>query len=57
LWFQTGNGPISLVQCTGDAVLFGGCELPHWRDEPPQGSASTALLFHYVPRAFNGVLD
>jgi hypothetical protein len=38
-------------------VLFRGCELPHWRDSPPPGGASTTLLFHYVPRDFADVLD
>lgn len=57
LWFQTHNGKVAVTQTSGDAVLFRGCELPHWRDRPPEGSASTTLLFHYVPRDFVGVLD
>lgn len=57
LWFQTNEGKVSVTQRSGDAVLFRGCELPHWRDRPPAGSASTTLLFHYVPRDFVGVLD
>ena len=57
LWFQTHAGKISLTQQAGDAVLFRGCELPHWRDRPPPGGASTTLIFHYVPRDFADVLD
>jgi hypothetical protein len=57
LWFQTNEGKVAVTQRSGDAVLFRGCELPHWRDRPPAGSASTTLLFHYVPRDFIGVLD
>jgi hypothetical protein len=57
LWFQTDAGKVAVTQKSGDAVLFRRCELPHWRDRPPAGSASTTLLFHYVPCAFVGVLD
>ncbi len=57
LWFQTNEGKVAVTQRSGDAVLFRGCELPHWRDRPPADSASTTLLFHYVPRDFIGVLD
>jgi hypothetical protein len=57
LWFQTHHGQVALVQKAGDAVLFRGCELPHWRDRPPPGSASMTLLFHYVPQDFNETLD
>ncbi|TMQ06381.1 MAG: sulfotransferase [Deltaproteobacteria bacterium] len=57
LWFHTAAGIVSLTQGAGDAVLFAGCELPHWRDRPPPGGAATTLLFHYVPRDFVGVVD
>jgi len=57
LWFQSHNGKVALTQRAGDAVLFRGCELPHWRERPPVGHASTMLLFHYVPRDFSEVLD
>src|ERR1019366_8112023 len=57
LWFETHNGKVAITQKPGDAVLFRGCELPHWRDRPLPGSVSTTLLFHYVPRDFVGILD
>lgn len=57
LWFQSHNGKVALTQRPGDAVLFRGCELPHWRERPPAGHVSTMLLFHYVPRDFAEVLD
>jgi hypothetical protein len=50
-------GIASVTQAAGDAVLFRGCELPHWRDHPPPGASATTLLFHYVPRDFADVLD
>jgi hypothetical protein len=57
LWFQAEEGKVSITQEVGDAVLFRGCELPHWRDRPSPAAASTTLLFHYVPRDFADVLD
>jgi Sulfotransferase family len=57
LWFHAPAGIVSVTQSAADAVLFRGCELPHWRDPPPPGGASTILIFHYVPRDFVGVLD
>jgi hypothetical protein len=57
LWFQTDQGNVSVTQAAGDGVLFRGTDLPHWRDRPPPGHASTTLIFHYVPRDFVGVVD
>ncbi|HKQ79954.1 MAG TPA: sulfotransferase [Blastocatellia bacterium] len=57
LWFHAHDGKVAVTQASGDAVLFRGCDLPHWRDRPPKGAASTTLLFHYVPADFAGVLD
>jgi hypothetical protein len=57
LWFQSDRGKVALNQAAGDAVLFRGCELPHWRDKSPPGHSSTMLLFHYVSRDFREVLD
>jgi hypothetical protein len=57
LWFHSPDGVVSVTQSAADAVLFHGCELPHWRDQPPPGGACTALIFHYVPHDFHGVLD
>jgi len=57
LWFESPRGKRSVVLAPGDAVLFRGCELPHWRDAAPPGQLSTMLLFHYVPVTFTGTLD
>jgi len=57
LWLHTPDGVVSATQSAGDVVLFRGCELPHWRDQPPPSGASTTLIFHYVPQDFVGVLD
>jgi hypothetical protein len=48
LWVQTEAGPVSLVQGIGDAVLFRGRYLSHWRDRLPDGYTSSSVLFHFV---------
>ena len=57
LWLHSPQGIVAVTQSAGDAILFHGCELPHWRDQPPPGGASTTLIFHYVPNDFLGTLD
>ncbi len=57
LWFQTAAGEASVTLTCGDAVLFRGCELPHWREAASMEQYATMLLFHYVPNSFIGVLD
>src|SRR6266851_3212259 len=41
LWFQTDIGKVPVTQQSGDAVVFLGCDLPHWREAPPAGAVST----------------
>lgn len=48
LGLMTQDGPISLVQDIGDAVLFRGRYLTHWRDRLPEGYTSSSVLFHFV---------
>lgn len=57
LWFQAPSGKDSVTLGLGDAVLFRGCELAHWREAAPSDQDQTMLLFHYVPMSFVGVLD
>jgi len=50
----------AVVQCLlepGQAVLFRGCDLSHFRDPLPDGQTSTSLLFHFVPADFSGDLE
>jgi hypothetical protein len=56
LHFDTTEGTVSIVQEIGDAVVFRGPKLPHYRHRLPDGRASTSLLFHYVPATFRGTL-
>jgi hypothetical protein len=41
----------------GDALLFRGTELPHYRDRLPEGCSSTNVFFHFVDEQFQGSLD
>ncbi|MFF0753105.1 sulfotransferase [Streptomyces sp. NPDC004267] len=50
------HGRVSLVQRPGEAVLFRGTRVPHWRPPLPDGSTHTSLLFHYVPAEFTRTL-
>jgi Sulfotransferase family len=54
LHFDTPAGTVSVTQVLGDAVLFRGNELPHYRHRLPEGHTATALLFHFVPDSFVG---
>ncbi|MFI6417308.1 sulfotransferase [Streptomyces sp. NPDC050842] len=52
LLLDTTQGSLSLIQRPGEAVLFAGTRVPHWRPPLPDGSTHTSLLFHYVPAEF-----
>lgn len=41
----------------GDALLYRGTELFHWRDKQPPRSYTTATFFHFVPADFEQSLD
>jgi hypothetical protein len=51
------SGTVTVFQAIGDALLYRGCQLPHWRDPLPEGHTSTSIFFHYVREDFSGSLD
>ena len=57
LWFHAPAGRQSVSMSVSDAVLFRGCELPHWRAEASGNHQQINLLFHFVPVEWVGVLD
>lgn len=57
LWFQTSEGQHQVRLHPGDAVLFRGCELPHWRGSASPDHEQINLLFHFVPAEWAGVMD
>ncbi|HST47514.1 hypothetical protein [Jatrophihabitans sp.] len=56
LWLKVAGKPVAVHQLPGDALVFAGRRLPHWRDRLPDGRTSTSLLLHYVDETFTGVL-
>jgi hypothetical protein len=40
----------------GEAALYRGCELPHYRNELPADNRSISVFFHYVHAEFEGSL-
>jgi hypothetical protein len=53
---QKQSGKVTAFQAIGDALLYRGCQLPHWRDPLPEGHTSTSIFFHYVREDFKGSL-
>jgi hypothetical protein len=56
LWLEVAGSPVAVRQQPGDALVFAGRRLRHWRDRLPEGRTSTSLLLHYVPATFTGSL-
>jgi hypothetical protein len=56
LWLHGRTGKTAVFQGIGDALIYGGRELPHSRDRLPLGNSSTSLFFHYVRDDFAGKL-
>jgi hypothetical protein len=53
----TKTGKVAVSQAIGDALLYRGTVIPHYRNLLPRGMESTSLIFSYVPRDFQGPLD
>ncbi len=51
-----GGSPVEIRQSVGDALLFCGGELEHFRPSFTMGDRSTSLLLHYVDKGFSGKL-
>jgi hypothetical protein len=51
-----GGAPLEIRQSVGDAVIFNGRELSHFRPPFIAGTQSTSLLLHYVDHDFTGVM-
>jgi len=57
LHMETGDGQVTVEQSLGDALLFCGRDLAHYRERLADGCTSTSILFHFVRRNFDGELD
>jgi hypothetical protein len=56
LLLRANGEPVAVHQLPGDALVFAGRRLPHWREPLPDGHTSTSLLLHYVDETFTGIL-
>lgn len=45
---MTADGALSFTCGIGDALLFRGRELTHWRDQLPAGYTASSVLFHFT---------
>ena len=51
IWMLSLEGkPVEIVLSPGDAVVYKGCEVPHWRNPMIQcgGTATAQIMLHYV---------
>lgn len=51
------EGTTKIHQALGDALLYRGRSVAHWRERLPRGQTSTSLLLHYVDDSYEGRLD
>ena len=57
LKLQTPSEAVVVYQALGDALLYEGRRLPHFRNRLAEGCTSTSILFHYVDEGFSGPLS
>tara|TARA_R110000744_G_scaffold235824_2_gene353428 strand:+ start:402 stop:986 length:585 start_codon:yes stop_codon:yes gene_type:complete len=51
IWMQyKNNDPIKCLLNPGDAVIYKGCEVTHWRRKLPEGQINVQFMLHYVER-------
>jgi hypothetical protein len=56
LHLDTPDGTKTIYQAIGDALIYRGRTLPHYRDELSLAQSSTSVFFHYVDEEFQGGL-
>jgi len=53
IWMQykgNDNDPVKCMLNPGDAVIYKGCEVIHWRRELPKGQINVQFMLHYVSK-------
>ena len=51
IWMQyEGNDPVKCMLEPGDAVIYKGCEVTHWRRKLPKGQINVQFMLHYVDK-------
>lgn len=55
-YLETSKGTVAIWQGIGDALLYRGRELIHYRKQLAEGRTSTSIFFYYVDQRFVGSL-
>tara|TARA_R110000796_G_scaffold32805_2_gene85536 strand:+ start:66 stop:674 length:609 start_codon:yes stop_codon:yes gene_type:complete len=51
IWMQyKDNDPVKCMISPGDAVIYKGCEVTHWRRKLPKGQINVQFMLHYVAK-------
>ena len=51
IWMQYGsNDPVKCVLEPGDAVIYKGCDVTHWRTPLTEGCVNAQFMLHYVAK-------
>ena len=51
IWMQyESNDPVKCLLEPGDAVIYKGCEVTHWRRKLPKGHINVQFMLHYVDK-------
>lgn len=51
IWMQyKDNDPAKCMLSPGDAVIYKGCEVTHWRRKLPKGNINVQFMLHYVSK-------
>tara|TARA_R110002126_G_scaffold4598_2_gene24283 strand:- start:232 stop:816 length:585 start_codon:yes stop_codon:yes gene_type:complete len=51
IWMQyKDQDPVKCMLSPGDAVIYKGCEVTHWRRKLPKGHINVQFMLHYVDR-------
>lgn len=49
IWMQKGDGPVSkVILQPGDAIVYKGCEVHHWREVMSECDINVQFMLHYV---------
>ena len=54
---DTPAGRVTVYQAIGDALLYRGCQVPHYRRRLQEGATSSSFFFHFVREDFTGPLN
>lgn len=56
IYLEIDGSPRAVRLAAGEAVVYRGTTIPHWREPLPAGHKATVCFYHFVPRDFTGSL-